>query len=163
MKLPLEAADAITRLGGPIRRERLTAKQATLLAVREFGPQAFAEASGGTRTIWLRRAELSSVSCLGTGPTWLAAFSRARLKATTPPQLERNHMPEFGIFNDEGCTENGMFSVQEAEARLVELGEEADGCHVAECCGEHPEEEREHCEICMGEEESSVQNEKEVL
>lgn len=59
---------------------------------------------------------------------------------------------EFGIFNDEGCIEGGMFSRAEAEARLVEMGDEGEGCHVAECCIEHPESEREHCEECNAEE-----------
>ena len=59
---------------------------------------------------------------------------------------------EFGIFNEEGCIEGGMFSRPEAEARIAAMGEEAEGCHVAECCIEHPEEEREHCRECMAEE-----------
>lgn len=62
---------------------------------------------------------------------------------------------EFGIFNEEGCIEGGMFSRREAEARLVAMGEEAEGCHVAECCGEHPEREREFCEKCGVEESES--------
>jgi hypothetical protein len=59
---------------------------------------------------------------------------------------------EFGIFSEEGCCENGMFSHEEAEARIKAMGEEAEGCFIAECCEEHREEEREHCRECMAEE-----------
>lgn len=66
---------------------------------------------------------------------------------------------EFGIFNEEGCCEGGMFSREEAEARIKAMGEEAEGCHVAECCHEHPEQEREHCEECMAEEQEEAEEE----
>jgi len=66
---------------------------------------------------------------------------------------------EFGIFNDEGKIEGGMFSRAEAEARLVAMGEEAEGCHVGECCHDHAEHEREGCEECPADDAEDTEEE----
>jgi len=55
---------------------------------------------------------------------------------------------EFGIFNDEGKIEGGMFSRAEAEARMAEGYTSEDEVHIGECCHDHPEHEREGCEEC---------------
>lgn len=70
------------RLGGgqlvlPVRRERLTAAQATVLAKREFGEKAFAATHKGQRRIWMSVSDIC-ISFLGQGSTWLEAFSQAR-------------------------------------------------------------------------------------
>jgi len=68
---------------------------------------------------------------------------------------------EFGIFNDEGCVEGGFYSRDEAEAARTVRYAEDDDCHVSRCCPEHPEEEAETCENCMGDEEDDESSEEE--
>ncbi len=59
---------------------------------------------------------------------------------------------EFGIFSDEGCLERDFYSREEAERVLSERYPD-DGAHVGECCPDHPEEERETCELCNADDE----------
>ncbi len=57
-------------------------------------------------------------------------------------------MIEFGIFGDGGLLE-GEFYDDEIEARRVLAARYSeDAAHVAECCPDHPEHERETCEQC---------------
>lgn len=55
----------------------------------------------------------------------------------------------FGLFNDEGCVE-GDYSEAEAVARLAKYeSEDPDhGMWVAEQCPDHPEHEKDSCELC---------------
>lgn len=59
-------------------------------------------------------------------------------------------MTEFGIFSDEGLLEGQFWSREVAEETLRTTYPE-DDAHVAECCREHPEQERETCEECNAE------------
>lgn len=54
---------------------------------------------------------------------------------------------ELGIFSDEGKLEGSFYSWSEARKALAEQYAE-DDAHVAECCEEHPDEERATCERC---------------
>ena len=54
---------------------------------------------------------------------------------------------EYGIFNDEGQVERGMFSLAEAQGRLA-IYPADDGCWTAKCCNDHPENEQSNCEDC---------------
>jgi len=57
---------------------------------------------------------------------------------------------EYGIFSDEGQVERGMFSLAEAQGRLA-IYPADDGCWIAECCHDHPENEEGNCEECADE------------
>ena len=57
---------------------------------------------------------------------------------------------EYGIFSDEGQIERGMFTLVEAETRLLAVYA-GDGCWAAECCPTHPENEESNCEECADE------------
>jgi hypothetical protein len=57
----------------------------------------------------------------------------------------------FGIFNDEGLVEGDFYSQEEAQTAIKERYSEEDDLHVAECCHDHPEQERESCEECNSE------------
>lgn len=59
---------------------------------------------------------------------------------------------EYGIFTDEGCLENGFHSIAEAQKAEADRYAEEDS-YVAEVCPDHPEQPRESCEDCHGEEE----------
>jgi hypothetical protein len=54
----------------------------------------------------------------------------------------------WGIFNSEGCIENGFVSANEAKSALSMRYDTEDELHIAECCHDHPEEEREYCQLC---------------
>jgi hypothetical protein len=55
---------------------------------------------------------------------------------------------QFGIFNDEGKVEGDFYSFESAAAAVSERYTDEDEVHVAECCHDHPEHEREACEEC---------------
>lgn len=57
-------------------------------------------------------------------------------------------MKEFGIFNDEGCIEDGFYSREEAEAAVINNYPDEDGVEVAPICEEHEEQDANHCMIC---------------
>jgi hypothetical protein len=57
----------------------------------------------------------------------------------------------FGIFNDEGCIEDGFVSHEAAETRRANAYAN-DDAHVAEICHEHPEQEKDSCEECNSDE-----------
>lgn len=59
---------------------------------------------------------------------------------------------QYGIFNDEGCMENGTFDVAKANTILVERYHPEDDCRVSECCVDHDEEEAGSCQHCDCEE-----------
>ena len=59
----------------------------------------------------------------------------------------------FGIFNDEGCVESDFHTCEAAEKAISERYSVDDDVHVAECCHDHPDEERETCEECLDEDE----------
>jgi hypothetical protein len=61
---------------------------------------------------------------------------------------------EFGIFGDEGCCERDFYSVEEASEALADRYGEDDDLHVARCCPDHPDEEAESCESCLGDEDA---------
>jgi hypothetical protein len=58
----------------------------------------------------------------------------------------------FGLFNDEGCVEGDFSTEAEAVARLAQyeedLGDSDHGLWVAEQCPDHPEHEKNSCELC---------------
>jgi hypothetical protein len=60
---------------------------------------------------------------------------------------------EYGIFNEEGCTARGFWSVEEAEAYFAECEDyevdERDDYDIEPVC-EH-DGEVDDCEICLGE------------
>ena len=60
-------------------------------------------------------------------------------------------MPEYGVFNDEGCIEAGLASPEaatEAAAGYVAEGE-WEGTHGAAICPDHDEQEADTCEECL--------------
>jgi hypothetical protein len=58
-------------------------------------------------------------------------------------------MIEFGVFNDEGCVESGLWSFALAEqARDAHRAAGDSEAYAAEMCPEHEEEPRESCEEC---------------
>lgn len=69
-------------------------------------------------------------------------------------------MPEFGVFNDEGCIESGFITLEAAEARAQEYrenyernsDEDGDPDAVAkELCPDHEEQAKDDCEECFAE------------
>jgi hypothetical protein len=58
---------------------------------------------------------------------------------------------ELGIFNDEGMIDGPFYSREEADRVMTERYSAEDGEHVAECCHDHPENERATCEDCNAE------------
>lgn len=62
-------------------------------------------------------------------------------------------MLEYGLFNDEGCVESGMYSLEEAALRLAEYAraEEEEGIVIDIVCPDHPEQRHESCEECYEE------------
>jgi hypothetical protein len=59
---------------------------------------------------------------------------------------------EFGIFTDEGIIEGGFYDRAKAEI-VMERDYSEEDAHVAECCHDHPENEREYCEECEADDE----------
>lgn len=57
-------------------------------------------------------------------------------------------MPEYGIFNDEGCIANEFYSREKAEAWAREHLSDDDDAKVHEVCPDHREETRDACSIC---------------
>ncbi len=66
----------------------------------------------------------------------------------------------YGIFNDEGLLEGDFASLKEAQDVAEEYDDE-DDVHVAECCPDHPKEERATCEACDEEEEDETDGDEE--
>ena len=58
---------------------------------------------------------------------------------------------EFGIFNDEGLLEGGFYSKEEADARMDQgYSEEEEGdVYTAPVCHDHPEFEKDNCDLCL--------------
>ena len=56
-------------------------------------------------------------------------------------------MREYGLFSDEGCIENNIFTMEEAVRRLAAYQAE-DWLEIAVCCETHPEERKDSCEEC---------------
>lgn len=72
---------------------------------------------------------------------------------------------EYGIFGDEGLVEGDFYSKEEAKKRLEKEYPDS-GLWVDECCIEHREQRKEHCEECqyldeMEEDEHTVDSETE--
>lgn len=61
-------------------------------------------------------------------------------------------MTEYGLFNDEGCVESQIYSLDEANERLGEYDEE-DDLYISEVCPHHPGQEADFCEDCEEEDE----------
>jgi len=59
---------------------------------------------------------------------------------------------EYGIFNEDGCIEDGFFSQGEAEERAVSWRTFGEACTVHQLCPDHPEQPDNACEECGGEE-----------
>ena len=59
---------------------------------------------------------------------------------------------EFGVFTDEGAVATEFYSKESAEAWLASNCEPGEA-HVAEVCHDHPEHERDNCELCNADEE----------
>lgn len=55
---------------------------------------------------------------------------------------------EWGIFNDEGCIENGFGDEDEAKIAVLDRYCADDGVHIAEICHDHPDQEHATCEHC---------------
>lgn len=62
---------------------------------------------------------------------------------------------EYGIFSDEGFLEGDFYTKEAAEKCAADRYSE-DDVHVAECCEQHREEEKEGCEKCEEEEPQSL-------
>ena len=64
-------------------------------------------------------------------------------------------MTEYGLFNDEGCLEAQMYSVEEAEGRraeyITEGLEEPEDITVRELCPDHEGQPKDGCEECNAE------------
>jgi hypothetical protein len=60
-------------------------------------------------------------------------------------------MTEYGIFNDEGCIENGMYSLDEAKSVAAERYSDEPDTVIREMCPEHNEQPRDSCEDCYAE------------
>jgi hypothetical protein len=56
-------------------------------------------------------------------------------------------MDEYGLFNDEGCVEAGIWSMSEAQQRLADYNP-GDDLHISIICPEHSEQEKDTCEEC---------------
>lgn len=61
-------------------------------------------------------------------------------------------MTEYGIFNDEGCIDSGLFSKDAAEARAQSWRTMGEACVVYALCPDHEEQPAHCCEECYGEE-----------
>lgn len=59
-------------------------------------------------------------------------------------------MTEYGIFNEEGLLEGGFYSAEEAQTKWISTYRD-DDAYVAECCHDHPDQETDRCEECVGE------------
>lgn len=57
---------------------------------------------------------------------------------------------EFGIFNDEGCVERGLWSAAQA-AEVLSTYDPEDEVTAHALCGEHEEQAADHCEDCNAE------------
>jgi hypothetical protein len=58
-------------------------------------------------------------------------------------------MPEYGVFNDEGCLDSGYTTLDKAEASAVDFREQGDEyAKASEICPEHEEQPAEGCEEC---------------
>jgi hypothetical protein len=55
---------------------------------------------------------------------------------------------EYGIFNDEGCLEQGIYDEGEAYITKDDSYQDEPGVYVAEVCPEHDLQPREFCEDC---------------
>jgi hypothetical protein len=62
----------------------------------------------------------------------------------------------FGIFNEEGLVEGQFDSKEEALAAVDDRYHPEDWFDVAECCPDHPEERKEGCRECPGDEDDDV-------
>lgn len=59
-------------------------------------------------------------------------------------------MDEYGLFNDEGCVERGLWSQEQAHQALQAYSLE-DELTVHRLCSEHEEQPADTCEECAGE------------
>lgn len=57
-------------------------------------------------------------------------------------------MAEFGLFNDEGCVENGFGSPEAAAEARDDRYDPEDELAVLEVCDQHPEHPKDYCEMC---------------
>ena len=62
-------------------------------------------------------------------------------------------MVELGLFSDEGCVEDCLWSLEEAQARLAAYHAD-DGLEVAEVCPEHRDHRASCCEECMADDDA---------
>jgi hypothetical protein len=60
-------------------------------------------------------------------------------------------MTEWGVFNDEGCVERGLWSAEEAGLAVI-LHRKAGDEHAEakEMCSDHEEQPKYYCEECFG-------------
>lgn len=59
---------------------------------------------------------------------------------------------EWGLFNDEGCVERGLWSEQEADRRRGFAYNAEDDLRIEELCPDHDEQPLNGCEDCGSEE-----------
>ena len=60
-------------------------------------------------------------------------------------------MDEYGIFNDEGLLEGQFYSRSEAQFSKETRYIEEDESYISFVCPYHPEQPKDHCEICNNE------------
>jgi hypothetical protein len=58
-------------------------------------------------------------------------------------------MTEYGLFNDEGLVEGGFYSVDTAEAAILDRYDSEDELEVKEVCGDHEGQPYDGCEECF--------------
>ena len=57
-------------------------------------------------------------------------------------------MSEYGLFNDEGCVENGFRDPAAAARAALERYSDEDELTVSALCDQHPEQSADYCEEC---------------
>ena len=63
-----------------------------------------------------------------------------------------DNMTEYGLFNDEGCVEQGFYSLATAEKALAERYSPDDDLSISPMCEDHEGQPSVGCEDCEGEE-----------
>jgi hypothetical protein len=56
---------------------------------------------------------------------------------------------EYGLFNDEGCMEAGFWSMEAANAAIIDRYDSEDELTAREVCPDHEEQPRDTCDECL--------------
>ena len=70
-------------------------------------------------------------------------------------------MPEYGLFSDEGCVEDGFYSMSSALTAIMERYSFEDELEVEEICPDHEQQPYGGCEECQQEEDEENEKEEE--